>query len=148
MCLKRGWCGEGHTRRKGNRGTLGAVRAGTRVVLRAPTEEAIANLASWKKCDSLQQSAIDDAVRIASQRGTLRIATRHATSLQTPESPMGQLSVLLGRVNRGATRWVGKGGNGAAQHTDFDYPTREGKGGHSRCSAPPLLIINLRYSID
>ena len=46
----------------------------------APTEEAIANLASWKKCDSLQQSAIDDAVRIASQRGTLRIATRHATS--------------------------------------------------------------------
>ncbi len=98
MCLKRGWCGEGHTRRKGNRGTLGAVRAGTRVVLRAPTEEAIANLASWKKCDSLQQSAIDDAVRIASQRGTLRIATRHATSLQTPESPMGQLSVLLGRA--------------------------------------------------
>ena|GEM_PF-3675527 len=67
-------------------------------MLRAPTEEAIANLASWKKCDSLQQSAIDDAVRIASQRGTLRIATRHATSLQTPESPMGQLSVLLGRA--------------------------------------------------
>ena len=44
------------------------------------------------------------------------------------------------RFNRGATRWVGKGGNGAAQHTDFDYPTREGKGGHSRCSAPPLRI--------
>ena len=64
----------------------------------APTEGAIANLVSWKKCDSLQQSAIDDAVRIASQRGTLRIAPRRATSLQTPESPMGQLSVLLGRA--------------------------------------------------
>ena len=68
-------------RQRARRGQLSVLLGRALALLgTAPTEEAIANLASWKKCDSLQQSAIDDAVRIASQRGTLRIATRHATS--------------------------------------------------------------------